>query len=141
MLPGIQGAPPGLLNSGGGGGGSGGGGGGSGGGGTPPSAPRGSGEPTNGRAMSPRTMRSRASSSSESSENSNDDSGKSGGLGGKGRSSSSSAQGDAQMQKMLSTYKREIDRLKTENREVRARGSVAERGYRAVMAENEREKF
>ena len=29
---------------------------------------------------------------------------------------------------MLSTYKREIDRLKTENREVRARGSVAERG-------------
>ena len=38
----------------------------------------------------------------------------------------------------LSTYKREIDRLKTENREVRARGSVAERGYRAVMAENER---
>ena len=28
--------------------------------------------------------------------------------------------------------------LKTENREVRARGSVAERGYRAVMAENER---
>jgi hypothetical protein len=34
------------------------------------------------------------------------------------------------MQKMLSTYKREIERLKTENREVRARGSVAERGYR-----------
>ena len=28
--------------------------------------------------------------------------------------------------------------LKTENREVRARGSVAERGYRAVMSENER---
>ena len=42
------------------------------------------------------------------------------------------------MQKMLSTYRREIERLKTENREVRARGSVAERGYRAVMAENER---
>ena len=45
---------------------------------------------------------------------------------------------DTQMQKMLSTYRREIERLKTENREVRARGSVAERGYRAVMAENER---
>jgi hypothetical protein len=35
---------------------------------------------------------------------------------------------EAQMQKMLSSYKREIERLKTENREVRARGSVAERG-------------
>jgi kinesin family member 12 len=45
---------------------------------------------------------------------------------------------DENMQKMLSTYRREIERLKTENREVRARGSVAERGYRAVMAENER---
>ena len=50
----------------------------------------------------------------------------------------SSSVTDTQMQKMLSTYRREIERLKTENREVRARGSVAERGYRAVMAENER---
>ena len=33
---------------------------------------------------------------------------------------------------------RVVSSLKTENREVRARGSVAERGYRAVMAENER---
>ena len=55
-----------------------------------------------------------------------------------GGGSSGSGANSAQMQKMLTTYKREIERLKTENREVRARGSVAERGYRAVMAENER---
>merc|ERR1719181_1244884 len=45
---------------------------------------------------------------------------------------------DEQIQKILAGYQREVERLKTENREVRARGSVAERSYRAVMAENER---
>ena len=79
------------------------------------------------RAMSPREPRIRSSSTSSSSSSSSSSS-----------ASASDKAGDAQMQKMLSTYKREIERLKTENREVRARGSVAERGYRAVMAENER---
>jgi hypothetical protein len=71
-----------------------------------------------GRVMSPRTIRggNNRSSSSSSSSNENEN------------NTNTSSKNDAQMQKMLSTYKREIERLKTENREVRARGSVAERG-------------
>ena len=42
------------------------------------------------------------------------------------------------MGKLLEEYQREIERLKNENREVRAKSGVSERGYRAVMAENER---
>lgn len=44
----------------------------------------------------------------------------------------------ADMLTMLEEYQREVERLKKENRDVRAKGSVAERGYRAVMEENER---
>ena len=39
---------------------------------------------------------------------------------------------------LLAEYQREIERLKQENREVRAKSGVSERGYRAVMVENER---
>ena len=43
-----------------------------------------------------------------------------------------------ELQQMLTKFKSEVDRLKRENREMRARGSVAERNYRTVMVENER---
>eukprot|EP00948_MAST-09A_sp_MAST-9A-sp1_P001935 g1935.t1 len=44
----------------------------------------------------------------------------------------------AQAQRMITQYHGEIERLKKENREMRARGSIAERNYRTVMTENER---